>query len=91
MSKFLKKSAKNGAEAVRKLDIYDAAKAEIKKAKDKNLRKKLEKEFSENIMNDADFKLGKGATEFSSIIATVFTLAVIAPAVSQAIVHPIMK
>ena len=85
-----KKFAANDPEDKRKLDLYDNFQAKIKNAKDKASKKKLEEQFTHLLHTNKDYHFGKGVKEFSSIVATVFILALCAPIVSQIILHPVM-
>ncbi len=85
-----KKFAANDPEDKRKLDLYDNFQAKIKNAKDKASKKKLEEQFTHLLHTNKDYHFGKGVKEFSSIVATVFILALCAPILSQIILHPVM-
>ncbi len=85
-----KKFAASDPEDKRKLDLYDNFQAKIKNAKDKASKKKLEEQFTHLLHTNKDYHFGKGVKEFSSIVATVFILALCAPILSQIILHPVM-
>ena len=82
-------SAKN-PEAKRKLDLYNNFENKINAAKDKTAKKKLENQLSHLLHTNKDYHFGKGVKELSSIISTVFILAICAPISSQMILHPVM-
>lgn len=84
-----KMSAKN-PEAKRKLDLYNNFENKINAAKDKTAKKKLENQLSHLLHTNKDYHFGKGVKELSSIISTVFILAICAPISSQMILHPVM-
>ncbi len=85
-----KKLAQNNPENKRKLDLYDNFQAKISQAKDKTAKNKLEAQLSHLLHTNKDYHFGKGVREFSSIVATVFILALCAPISSQIILHPVM-
>lgn len=74
----------------RKLDLFDAAQDEITKAKDKTARKAAEEKLVNLLHKNKDYHFGKGVRELSSIVSTVFILALCAPILSQIILHPVM-
>lgn len=84
------KFASKDPEDKRKLELYDSFQKKIQETKDKNLKKSLEKQFNRLLHTNKDYHFGKGVKEFSSIIATVFILALCAPILSQIILHPVM-
>lgn len=85
-----KKMTKNNPENKRKLDLYENFQTKINRAKDKYAKNKLETQLSHLLHTNKDYHFGKGIREFSSIIATVFILALCAPISSQIILHPVM-
>lgn len=85
----IKKHFFKNPEQQRKLDLYDSFQNKIDIAP-KEQKKGLREELAEKIHSNKDFKLGKGAHEFSSIVSTVFILALCAPILSQIILHPVM-
>lgn len=90
MSEKAKNSKENGAENTRKLKLFDDWQNKIKNAPDKNARKLTQKAFHKALSIDKDLHFGKGVSELSSIISTVFILALCAPILSQIILHPVM-
>lgn len=84
------KFASKNPEDKRKLDLYDNFQVKLQNEKDKNAKKLLEKQFNRLLHTNKDYHFGKGVKEFSSIIATVFILALCAPILSQIILHPVM-
>lgn len=90
MSKHAKNSKENGAENTRKLELFDNWQNKIKNAPDKNSRKLTQKAFHKALALDKDLHFGKGVSELSSIVSTVFILALCAPILSQIILHPVM-
>ena len=93
--KFLSKKARasktNGAENTRKLDLFDAELLKIKNAKSKNEKKLAQERFNKLLTINKDLRFGKGVRELSSILSTVFILALCAPILSQIILHPVMN
>ncbi len=85
----IKKRFFNTKEQIRQLDLYDSFQEKIDKAS-KEDKKGLREEFANLIHTNADYKLGKGVHELSSIGSTVFILALCAPILSQIILHPVM-
>lgn len=85
-----KKIADKNPEDKRKLELYDSFQNEIKLAKDKATKKQLQKKFTHLLNTNKDYHFGKGVKELSSILSTVFILAVCAPITSQMILHPVM-
>lgn len=90
MSEKAKNSKENGAENTRKLKLFDDWQNKIKNAPDKNARKLAQKAFHKALSIDKDLHFGKGVSELSSIVSTVFILALCAPILSQIILHPVM-
>ncbi len=84
------KFAQKSPEDKRKIELYDSFQNKIKAEKDKNAKKLLEKQFSKLLHTNKDYHFGKGVKEFSSIVSTVFILAICAPIASQIILHPVM-
>ncbi len=84
-----KKLSKN-PEDKRKLDLYNAFQEKIKLAKDKASKRQLEDRFSHLLHTNKDYHFGKGVKELSSILSTVFILALCAPITSQIVLHPVM-
>ena len=85
-----KKMTKNNPENKRKLDLYENFQSKISAAKDKSAKNKLEAQLSHLLHTNKDYHFGKGVRELSSIVATVFILALCAPISSQIILHPVM-
>lgn len=85
-----KRFAQKNPEDKRKLDLYDSFQNKIQAEKDKTSKKELEKQFSKLLNTNKDYHFGKGVKEFSSIVSTVFILAICAPIASQIILHPVM-
>ena len=85
-----KRFAQKNPEDKRKLDLYDSFQNKIQAEKDKTSKKELEKQFSKLLHTNKDYHFGKGVKEFSSIVSTVFILAICAPIASQIILHPVM-
>lgn len=85
------KFAAKNPEDKRKLDLYDNFLNKIEQAPKGEARKSLHAELSDLLHKNKDFKFGKGVHELSSIISTVFILAVCAPILSQMILHPVMN
>lgn len=90
MSEKAKNSKENAAENTRKLKLFDDWQNKIKNAPDKNARKLAQKAFHKALSIDKDLHFGKGVSELSSIVSTVFILALCAPILSQIILHPVM-
>ena len=76
-----------------KKPVYGFVKNHFFKAKEDieklDLFDTFQKQIDE-VHTDKRYKLGKGVHEFSSIISTVFILALCAPILSQIILHPVM-
>ena len=85
-----KKLAEKNPEDKRKLDLYNAFQEKIKLAKDKTTKRQLEDKFTHLLHTNKDYHFGKGVKELSSIISTVFILALCAPVTSQIVLHPVM-
>lgn len=85
-----KKMAAKNPEDKRKLDLYDSFQSQIKQTKDKNLKKQLQNRFTHLLHTNKDYHFGKGVKELSSILSTVFILAICAPITSQLVLHPVM-
>jgi hypothetical protein len=67
-----------------------------KKAAVKTAKKTFEntyRAFQSKIKDESytKLRLGKGVTEFSAIIGSILTLAILAPQISHPIIHPMMK
>lgn len=77
-------------EDIEKLDLFDTFQKQIDEAKTKENKKALHEQLMDLVHTDKRYKLGKGVHEFSSIISTVFILALCAPILSQIILHPVM-
>lgn len=84
------KFAQRSPEDKAKLSLYDSFQEKIQSAKTKDIKKQLEKEFNQLLHTNKDYHFGKGVKELSSIISTVFILALCAPILSQIILHPVM-
>ena len=91
MSKKARASKTNGAENTRKLDLFDAELLKIKNAKSKDEKKLAQERFNKLLTINKDLRFGKGVRELSSILSTVFILALCAPILSQIILHPVMN
>ena len=91
LSKNARASKKNGAENIRKLDLFDAELLKIKNAKSKDEKKLAQERFNKLLTINKDLRFGKGVRELSSILSTVFILALCAPILSQIILHPVMN
>ncbi len=85
-----KKLAAKDPEDKRKLDLYNAFQEKIKQAKDKTSKRQLEDRFTHLLHTNKDYHFGKGVKELSSILSTVFILALCAPITSQIVLHPVM-
>lgn len=85
-----KKLSAKSPENKRKLELFNRFQSEIRAEKDSNARKKLENQLSRLLHTNKDYHFGKGVKEFSSILSTVFILALCAPIASQIILHPVM-
>ena len=85
-----KKLAAKDPEDKRKLDLYNAFQEKIKLAKDKTSKRQLEDRFTHLLHTNKDYHFGKGVKELSSILSTVFILALCAPITSQIVLHPVM-
>ena len=72
------------------MDLFDTFQKQIDEAKTKENKKALHEQLMDLVHTDKRYKLGKGVHEFSSIISTVFILALCAPILSQIILHPVM-
>ena len=82
--------AKKDPENKRKIDLYNAFQDKIEKATDKTQKRNLRRKFAHLLHTDPDYHYGKGLRELSSIMSTVFILALCAPILSQIILHPVM-
>ena len=82
--------AKKGPENKRKIDLYNAFQDKIEKATDKTQKRNLRRKFAHLLHTDPDYHYGKGLREVSSIMSTVFILALCAPILSQIILLPVM-
>ena len=82
--------AKKNPENKRKIDLYNAFQDKIEKATDKTQKRNLRRKFAHLLHTDPDYHYGKGLRELSSIMSTVFILALCAPILSQIILHPVM-
>ena len=85
-----KKLGAKDPEDKRKLDLYNAFQEKIKLAKDKTSKRQLEDRFTHLLHTNKDYHFGKGVKELSSILSTVFILALCAPITSQIVLHPVM-
>ena len=74
----------------RKLDLYDSFQTQINNAATKKEKNSLERKFTHLLHTNKDYRYGKGLKELSSIVSTVFILALCAPILSQIILHPVM-
>lgn len=82
--------AKKAPENKRKIDLYNAFQDKIEKATDKTQKRNLRRKLAHLLHTDPDYHYGKGLRELSSIMSTVFILALCAPILSQIILHPVM-
>ncbi len=82
--------AKKDPENKRKIDLYNAFQDKIEKATDKTQKRNLRRKLAHLLHTDPDYHYGKGLRELSSIMSTVFILALCAPILSQIILHPVM-
>ena len=87
---FIKNHFFKAKEDIERLDLYDTFQKQIEDAKTKENKKALHEKLGELLHSDKRYRLGKGVHEFSSIISTVFILALCAPILSQIILHPVM-
>ncbi len=87
---FIKKHFFTEKEDIERLNLYDTFQKQIEEAKTKENKKALHEKLGELLHADKRYRLGKGVHEFSSIISTVFILALCAPILSQIILHPVM-
>lgn len=85
-----KKLAAKNPEDKRKLDLYDSFRTKIEQTKDKAAKTRLQKRFTHLLHTNKDYHFGKGVKELSSIVSTVFILAICAPITSQLVLHPVM-
>ena len=85
-----KKLAAKNPEDKRKLDLYDSFRTKIEQTKDKVAKTRLQKRFTHLLHTNKDYHFGKGVKELSSILSTVFILAICAPITSQLVLHPVM-
>lgn len=85
-----KKLAAKNPEDKRKLDLYDSFRTKIEQTKDKAAKTRLQKRFTHLLHTNKDYHFGKGVKELSSILSTVFILAICAPITSQLVLHPVM-
>lgn len=83
--------ASENPENKRKLELYDNFQKKIQNSKDAQVKKSLENQLSHLLHTNKDYHFGKGVKEFSSIVSTVFILALCAPIASQIILHPVMN
>lgn len=74
----------------RKIDLYDSFQSKINNAATKKEKSSLERKFTHLLHTNKDYRYGKGLKELSSIVSTVFILALCAPILSQIILHPVM-
>lgn len=87
---FIKNHFFNTPEDIEKLNLFDTFQKQIDSAKSKENKKALHEKLMELLHSDKRYRLGKGVHEFSSIVSTVFILALCAPILSQMILHPVM-
>ncbi len=82
--------AKKSPENKRKIDLYDSFQSKIDAATDKTQKRNLRRKLTHLLHTNPDYHYGKGLKELSSIVSTVFILALCAPILSQLILHPVM-
>lgn len=87
---FIKNHFFKTPEDIEKLNLFDTFQKQIDSAKSKENKKALHEKLMELLHSDKRYRLGKGVHEFSSIVSTVFILALCAPILSQMILHPVM-
>ena len=85
-----KKFAAKNPENKRKLELFDKFQNKIDNAKNKTYKKGLETKLHHLLNKNPDYHFGKGVKELSSIVSTVFILALCAPILSQIVLHPVL-
>ncbi len=82
--------AGKSSENKRKIDLFNTLQNSIDSASSKKEKQALERRLTHLLHTNPDYHYGKGLKELSSIISTVFILALCAPVLSQIILHPVM-